>query len=298
MLDSLQELTAFLKPFKEEEEKINTAAEGETDAAYHAYKEYVIEHVELPEFFTVEDPSPIYTVRRADGDGLVFQLFDEDNQLVSESTDIVEIYHSVSSRDGDVVFEGTYDDIPGVSMVGKIQPTLFVNKPGERLGNMLISHTSVDSLYLSKDHYLEFLKTAETYLNDPEDFLSAWYFLASHPYAWYRYDAGDEYSWSTDELTSKIWVSPTKNDEGKLVFMMEAGGAVPPERTSHYHDLRLDVYADSYNEGIIQLAALVHKFYYLDGSERENVDYVKSQLEVTLESKMGDIQQTGEALEK
>jgi len=288
MLDSLEELTAFLKPFKEEEEKINTAEEGESDVAYHAYKKYVIEHLELPEFFTTEEPSPIYTIRRAEG--LVFQLFNNENELINESTDIVEIYHSVSSKMGDVVFEGTYDDIPGIKTMGKIQPTLFVENPGKHSGTMLISHTSEDSLYLDKDHYLEFLKTAETYLTDPGDFLTAWYFLASHPYAWYRYDADKDHSWSTHELTSKIWVAPTTNDEGELVFMMEAGAAVEPERTSHYHDLRLDVYADSYNNGIIELAALVHKFYYLDGSERENVEYEKSELELTLENRMADVE--------
>lgn len=288
MLDSLEELTAFLKPFKEEEEKVNTATEGESDVAYHVYKKYVIEHVELPEFFTTEEPSHIYTIRRAEG--LVFQLFNDNNELIRESTDIVEIYHSVSSKMGDVVFEGTYDDISGIKTMGKIQPTLFVENPGKHTGTMLISHTSEDSLYLDKDHYLEFLKTAETYLTDPEDFLTAWYFLASHPYAWYRYDADKEHSWLKHELTSKIWVAPTKNDDGELVFMMEAGAAVPPERTSHYHDLRLDVYADSYESGIVQLAALVHKFYYLDGSERKDVEYEKSELELTLEQRLEEIQ--------
>ena len=288
MLDSLEELTAFLKPFEEEEEKVNTAPESEADAAYHEYKKYVIKHIELPEFFTMEEPNLIYTIRRAEGP--VFQLFNDNNELVSESTDIVEIYHSVSSRTIDVVFEGTYDDIPGIKAVGKIQPTLFVENPGKHTGTMLISHTSEDSLYLNKDHYLEFLKTAETYLTNPDDFLSAWHFLSNHPYAWYRYDAEDEHSWLTHELTSKIWVAPTKNDEGEIVFMMEAGGAVLPERTSHYHDLRLDVYADSYESGIIELASLVHKFFYLDGSERKDVEYEKSELELTLEQRLEEIQ--------
>jgi hypothetical protein len=64
---------------------------------------------------------------------------------------------------------------------------------------------------------------------------------------------------------------------------------VPPERKHRYHDLRLDTYEDTYEKGIIATAKLVHKFNDLDGSERPDVDYEKSELEVILEERMAEV---------
>jgi hypothetical protein len=72
-------------------------------------------------------------------------------------------------------------------------------------------------------------------------------------------------------------------------MMMETGSMVPPERKHRYHDLRLDTYEDTYEKGIIATAKLVHKFNDLDGSERPDVDYEKSELEVILEERMAEV---------
>ena len=134
--------------------------------------------------------------------------------------------------------------------------------------------------------YLSWLVQAKVYLHDPTDFLAAWKFLDGHPMSWHQ-SRPEKYphDWTLSGAVAKIWAHPTTDDNGNLVFMMESGRIVPGTNY-RYHDMRLDVYAPSYEAGIIRMAALTHKFFDLDGSERPDVDYEKSDLEKLLEERL------------
>jgi hypothetical protein len=157
---------------------------------------------------------------------------------------------------------------------------------------MLTASDSESSEYFERSNYVNFLKSALKYLKNPEDFMSSWFFINSHPAFWWRRQAEKfPNSWTVDEGISKMWLYPDKNKKSPtgLTFMLETGGAVEPDRTSHYHDLRLDIYAPSYEAAIVAMAAKIHKFFYLDGSDRKDVQYEKSNLELMLEERMAEV---------
>lgn len=131
------------------------------------------------------------------------------------------------------------------------------------------------------------------YREDPSDFMNAYDFIDRHPAFWTKmtpHDAENKtLDWNTAGYASKIWAVPSRLKDGRIGWMMEGGSHVGPEYVSHYHDLRLDVYGDSIEDCYIQLAAKLDKFFDIDGSERENVDYKKSELELVLEERLASI---------
>lgn len=290
MLITREDIQDFVKQFNELEDQVNNQT-----LTYEEYTEYVAANVEMPSFYTFEERSPIYLVEALEnsivlkhgttGDSIA--TYTKEGKSVEEAYDLAH-----KTFNGDVKFIGDFTSIEGIDT--SLGNSLTYKREGERTSRLLISHTSADSEYLAKAGYLGFLNTAEAYLGNPDDFLLSWEFINHHPAFWYRWNENHEHAWTTDNGVSKMWIQPTLNDEGNLVFMMEAGAAVPPARTTHYHDFRLDVWAPTYENGIIQTAALVHKFFHLDGSERENVEYQKSELELILEQRINELSQDDE----
>lgn len=148
----------------------------------------------------------------------------------------------------------------------------------------------VDTRNIEVFHYYSYLCLARTWLTKQDDFVYAYRFLNEHPVFWSRRSEVST-QWNTDSGLSSMWVHPTRNDKGETVVMLEHGAAVPDARTMHYHDMRLDIYEPTYEKAIIELAKRVHKFFYLDGEERPDVDYEKSQLEIELEERIKDFEE-------
>lgn len=59
----------------------------------------------------------------------------------------------------------------------------------------------------------------------------------------------------------------------------------------HYYDMRLDVFADTYEAAIIAFASKVDTFFYPDGTKREGVAYEKSERELSIEESLCELQE-------
>jgi hypothetical protein len=200
---------------------------------------------------------------------------------------IVEAYDSIKIREIDPIFD---DSLPELKDKDNRHGMISVESDiGSGFMRALISSTEDDHLKILQYHYSGWRESVDEYLNHPDDFLIAYYFLDGHPCFWTRElnssnEVRDPFAWKTSGHAMSLWAMPQfseKNSTG-VTFMMEAGSHIAPAYTSKYHDLRLDVYGTSYEDAIIKTAALVHKFFDLEGNERENVEYEKSQLEVDL----------------
>ena len=121
--------------------------------------------------------------------------------------------------------------------------------------------------------------TAEVYHSAPGDFRASYMFLDTHPAFWWR-DVNDaDAKWHVNGYTDKIWTETVghSNDDG-YSWALEAGASVPEEHTQHYHDLRLDAYADTLEEAFVQLAYLVSEAFYDDGTEKEDTEHLTTPL--------------------
>lgn len=285
-LDSIEDLETYLDKFKWYKD-----IENDEDYDHDAVVQFICENVEMPSFYTFDEPTDVYVLHVED-DGKIWVTNRATGEAQHEEayTNIEEAYDFTRTL-GDVVFSGNvefYTGEKGDNNARRRLGHLSIYHPETKTYRMLLSFTDTEHEWLAKSDYLSFLEAALRYLKKPDDFLRSWNFVNSHPAFWSRYKEDSNY-WTTNEYARQVWVQPTKNKKGKLVFMLEAGSAVEPERTSHYRDLRLDVWAPSYNKGFVKLAALVNKFFHFDGSERENVQYEKSALEKLLDERTADL---------
>lgn len=253
----------------------------------------------LPSFYTFDEPTPCYTltVARVE-DAIQIIVTDDTGKSVGDVFDGLEpAYDYVSKQlQGDVLFAGDMEAATGKKDNDSMVTVPVAGPNGRTYHRLLMSYTDVDKEYYAKSRYLHFLKSTLGYEANASDFMTCFHWINGHPAFWTRYSA-DRNDWN-NESNGSIWVGVTAGDDGKAVVMLEAGGAVEPERTSRYHDLRLDVYAPTYEDGIVQLAALVHKFFDVDGSERENVEYVKNEWELKLEESMKEYEDESGMFEK
>ena len=144
----------------------------------------------------------------------------------------------------------------------------------KNFSGMLMSYTDEDRRASLERDFAYSLECAEAYAADPEDFLKAYNFIDHHPAFWLRHS---DWHWSTASHCERLSHYVTKAD-GELVIGFETGSHVPGDEhtegfTTHYHDYRLDVYADSFEHAYIKLAAAVAKFFAPDGSEYEDVEH-------------------------
>lgn len=251
---------------------------SEEENAYYELKTLTSELIELPKFASnFEEPRPLYTITGETNSfgGFKTTITDPDGEAVGGTySDLRTPYNYVVKQlKGEVYWAG--DLTPTDNKPNSIGEYDFVCE-----GTQLLLGGNIDDEALAKYDYMHYLFTVERYLSDPTDFLNSWEFFTRHPAFWTRHKP-DTDQWN--KTYSTFWMDITTRKDGSICFMFEAGSGVGEERTMHYHDLRLDVYANSYEDGIIQLAALTHKFFTLHGEERENVEYEKSQLELELE---------------
>lgn len=144
-----------------------------------------------------------------------------------------------------------------------------------------------DRLYFSilVDSFESFLDLHEEYEANPQDWVIAYKWLELHPAFWVKCGKDKDkntWYWTTDNIKS-ISYYVDRNENNEAVVLMEAGGHTE-DLLYHYHDLRLDVRADSIESAYVKLAEKVNKFFNTDGTEKPNVEYEKSELELHLES--------------
>ena len=120
---------------------------------------------------------------------------------------------------------------------------------------------------------------AEVYHGAPGDFRASYMFLDTHPAFWWRDSNNVDAQWHVEGYTNKIWTETVgRSDSDGYSWALEAGASVPDEHTQHYHDLRLDAYADTLEEAFVQLAYLVSEAFYDDGTEKEDTEHLTTPL--------------------
>lgn len=251
---------------------------------------------ELPAWLTNLLPEPALPAAIKFSEGKYFVHYPENGEYPESAIsgpfeNIVKAYESINTRETDPIFDESLPELEDSRNRGGM---IWVKSDlGSGFTRSLISSTEDDHLNILRYHWDQWQKSTPEYFANPDDFLMAYYFLDGHPCFWTREltsqgEHRDPFSWKMSGHAMNLWSMPqlSKENSTGVTFMMEAGSHIAPSYTSHYHDLRLDVYGTSYEDAIIKTAALVHKFFDLEGNERENVDYVKSQLEVDLEDSL------------
>lgn len=239
------------------------------------------------------EPRPPYTIDYKDEEYLVVSPHVGGD--IERFSTIIEAYDHASDKDHNDPDSGGLsfsDELPESNEEDNLLGMLVVDDGAKDMTKrLLISVTDEDRLESLKNTYEKWGEMHDSYVEDPADFLNSFYFLDQHPCFWVKAKNHDNlphapYEWDTSGHSQKLWFFPTRDDAGSIAFMMEAGSHIAPDYLYHYHDLRLDAYSDSYENVIIETAALVHKFFHKDGTERENVEYEKSALEEHLEEQM------------
>lgn len=245
----------------------------------------------LPEWLDALIPELTLPVKLKYVDGKYYAHYPDGKEYpdytLSEPFDsFEESYDSVKGESGLTV---TFDDsLP--ETIDLLFNGLITQNAGNGRSRAFISSTEADSLHLLEDSYKSWMKFAENeYLQHTDDFLCAYYFVDRHPCFWTRDQVksnrpGWDDNWRTYGYTQRIDHSVRFNADSstRVTISFETGPHHAPDYRIHSCDLRLETYGESYEDAMIKLAAKIHKFYNLDGSPRENVEYEKSPLEKLL----------------
>lgn len=131
-------------------------------------------------------------------------------------------------------------------------------------GGSYLSH----SLTSEESHLMSFafyLRKAKAWIENQDNFLLAYNFLAGHPIMWYRPDAHTSPNHWAYTASDKIFTDVSNEEDGAPVIMMETGPSVGPLYAYHSHDHWLDVYGATFEDAYIQLAKRIHTYYHFNG---------------------------------
>jgi hypothetical protein len=234
--------------------------------------------VTYPAKVTWEDPKPVVTIKY----NKEYGVFTADG-MRERWDSIITAYDSLDKRNVDIEFDESIrespevDDDSGLTMLG-------IKQKGTNFHRGLIGR--VDSRPLDFNTYYSFLLVAKAWIADQDNWVLAYNFIQLHPVFW-SCPRPEQYphQWDFDSGHGSLWVAVSTNKDGPVV-MMEHGSSVPPRHNHHYHDFRLDVWAPSFENGYVQMAQKVHKFFTLDGEERPDIEYQKTQLEVDIDDRL------------
>jgi hypothetical protein len=211
----------------------------------------------LPSFVTVPDREVI-TIEWDPETGLFRADLGGDSELGDYSSDRLEAIYDELNRSYPEHRIEISREISGINGIEGRGGMFFM--PSHRL---LLSREN--PRYLLAGEWYAFLETARHYLQRPDNFMRAYSFIQHHPMFWYQYPNRPD-SWETDlgVRTLSQYVLGSE-DEPKIAL---EGGSTVPGTDHHYHDYKLDVYADTFEEAYIAFAARIHELHDLDGTER------------------------------
>ena len=252
--------------------------EMETEEQYNTMGKRLAEAgTPFPAKVTFEEPKTVRTIRYY-AEKQVFRA----EGFISDWPKIEDLYKWIHEADEDVEFDPSVLEAPGVRGVMGLD-LVSVKIPDSRNSRVLIS--KVDHQSLKHNRYFQFLVLAKRWLEDTSNWMLAYQFIQYHPAFWYRVQPERfDHEWDLEGGHKGLWVCVTSNYDGDPVVMLEHGQSVPPTHSHHYHDLRLDVWAPTFEDAYVQMAQKVHKFFALDGEERPDVEYVKSKIELELDA--------------
>ena len=216
----------------------------QTQAEYRA----VADSVELPSWMDhPEADLPVYPIVEGDG---VFLAVGYDGSFES----IEQAYDFISEN-----LNGT-PDLSAVEGDG-----LLVTPEGRGL----ISFTPDDRLRLQRYTYWEFRQLHAQYTADPDDFYTAYHWLASHPAFYYRTE--DHLNrWEQEDGLREVTTTVVKDDDGNVRVLLETGMNTNERRigTERYADYRLAAWGSSMEDAYVNLASAVNEHVTPEGIDR------------------------------
>lgn len=121
-------------------------------------------------------------------------------------------------------------------------------------------------LGILKYKYCVSQKNISEYRDNPEDFLSSYWAVTTHPAFWWKNTSSKSFVWHTDGGRHFLEAYPFKDGEG-VIWCLEIGGHVLPYCTGSYSDTRLMVQAPTIEEAYIKLAERVMYVFNDDGTD-------------------------------
>lgn len=174
-------------------------------------------------------------------------------------------------------FELNPDLVEGDEFYSGDRYTYFEKHVKSKQNRVLFSYTVNDPKEAMKNAYKEFLQIHELWKENKNDWALAWQWVALHPALWHTYMTMPNY-WETGNGWENHWMSVFKTKKQNKISI-EHGPFLDVELqdetvTPHVqpsHDYRLDVTAESYEDAVIKFAKKLHKFYNIEGLERNPV---------------------------
>lgn len=212
--------------------------------------------ITMPEKFTWEPAKEIETIfYKPHPDGLNFEC----PTLGSLYQDIEDAYSAIHKKGMDVKFDESVLQVEGIKkgFLGGVEKKV---KGGWRM-----MFEASDPRPLDFSNYFSFLKLAKSWVADQDNWVLAYNFIQYHPMFWSIHDLKTHpFTWKTEHGHSSLWVM-VGSDKGKPVVMLEGGSSVPPHHNHHYHDHKLDVWGENFEDAYIKFAKNIHRDYSLDG---------------------------------
>lgn len=216
----------------------------------------------------------------------------EDGKFLTRTPDGVkhtfdELQHAVEHLgDLDFSIDTSVYDATGTDSINGFGITYPV---GGSFSRLVMESTDYSRKKHLANSYKYSLEATETYLQDPQNFFNAYYFVDLHPAFWVALDFREHpFMWITNGHMNKVRQSVGKYESGGVYIMLETGARVlrnegPKPYSTHYGDYRLEVVGSSYEEAVVKLAEHVHEVFRSDGSEREEVNLPVTQTQLMVE---------------
>lgn len=231
----------------------------ETEEEFNSVEAIMAEAgIVMPEKLTWEPTKSISIIRYIATDNKFYA--DE----MGSYSDIEELYAEIHKTGMDASFDDSVLQVEG------LEKGVLGGVDKKRPGGWRAMFDAYDPRPLEFANYLKFLKGAKYFLANPHDWVAAHAFIQYHPMFWHRIQVDRfDHSWNCEGGHANLWVQPVQNEDGPAVWI-EGGSSVPPKHDHHYHDHYLDVTGNSFEDAYILYAVRIHKFFYLDGTAREN----------------------------
>lgn len=185
---------------------------------------------------------------------------------------VVEAYDAVG-RDDTVDFSKTVKEFLDRDFLGV--DTMFTVKSRKGFDRILFVDTDQESREYLEMTYRRWLEENEKYQEAPDDFVRAYHWLNLHPVFWRRSENEKTWHWNTESGVRTFYTMVRwDSDEGTSKVAFEAGGHTPCY-TQTYHDTRMGVYENSFEEAYIAMAKIVNSLFNADGTEKKGAEDVR-----------------------
>ena len=217
-------------------------------------------NVQLPSFVSFPIALPVYVIKDNGKYFYVEGIPSQEFKLVSEVEEYI-----LKTLKGEVSFNS--------SELSRAEPDISEDEAIEGVilekatKRMIVSHTSQDTINTLKADYYDFLELDREYSENPEDWVIAYSWVASHP-AFYHRHKPDVTFWNFCDGWESKWESVYRSEDGETLVFIEHGPFLGTERVRSTHDPRLDSSGKNFEEAYVNFAKKVSKYYDLLGEDR------------------------------